>query len=363
MDNIRRKRFFDIHKPNFLQVSDPSFMPPIDKLSNVVSRKSNCCSDDWAIATVSCLSDLYALRDGTNPDLDYSFIMSCYAPRNFSKYYTAWGCNGDSIYNAIYFLYINGTIPNNCWDSIIESETCIGPGNPQTCSRASIKCKNPIIYKLGESNHPGKNPNAFNISPILTIDNKLVWPSANNPLNIMTIEPNVAFGYMRYIIHKGPVITCFPIQKQFLDGTGPNWDPTTGIYTPDKSPIIDSHCAVIVGWGPGYWILRNSWGTNWGPNYKDIPPGYWKHATFQSSGNAIGSVDISLAPDILGKTGDPFGMVVSIGAADSNGDQTLLDVSKLEYAPYIRGNKDIYPNYLWITLFVVIILLSAKVFI
>jgi hypothetical protein len=356
---IKRKRFFDILKPRFLEVSSSSFIHPIDKLSKVVSRKSNCCSDSWAIATVSCLSDLYGLRDGTNPDLDYSFIMSCYAPRNFSKYFTTWGCNGDSIYNAIYFLYINGTIPNNCWDSVIESESCVGPGNPQTCSRASIKCQNPLLYKLGESELPGKNPDAFNISPILTNDNKLIWPGANGPFEI---SPEKAFGYMRYIIEKGPVVTCFPIQKQFIDGFGTNWDPVTGIYTPDNSPIVASHCAVIVGWGPGYWVLRNSWGTEWGPRYKDIPPGYWKHATFQSS-RAIGSVDISVAPDVLGTSGDPIGMVVSLGISSSVEEQSVLDISKLSYAPYIRGNQDIYPKYLWITLFIVIVLLSAKIFI
>ena len=366
--NIRRKRFFDIPKIRFPDVGKlpETFMHPIGLLSNVHKQQS-CCEDSWAVATVSCLSDLYGIRDGKNPDLDYAFVMSCYAPKNFSKYYTSWGCNGDSPYNAIYFLYINGTTTNTCWNSNLEeSDVCKTNEVQGTCSRVSINCKDAQIYKLGESDLPGKNPDAFNVCPILTSDNKLIWADGN------IIDPNKARDYLRYLIQRGPIVTCFPYLESFKDMSSTDWDPTTGIYTPHTGSITKSitgtHCAVIVGWGPGYWILRNSWGTDWGPKYKDLPPGYWKHATY-SPKTALGSVDISLAPDhplirentiMTGNKTDPIGTVISLGISSTDISQ-ILDISKLSYAPYLRDSQDTYPTYLWVTLFVIIVLLSAKV--
>lgn len=360
--NIRRKRIFDIPKTRCpVDVMGDSFMHPIDVLSPV-QRQKKCCSDSWVIAPTTCLADLYGIRDGKNPDLDYTFILSCYAPRNFSKYYTNWGCNGDSPYNAIYFLYINGTIKNNCWESVLETEDdCGGPGNPQMCSRVSIKCSRPEIYKIGESDLPGRNPDAFNVSPVLDADNKLMWPTQSNSI---PITKETALNYLRHIVKKGPVITGFVVRESFLDTKSKDWE--TGIYTPKSGAILGTHCAVIVGWGPNYWILRNSWGSDWGPRYKDIPGGYWKHAIY-SEESAIGSVDISIygqhpvLRNLFPQMREPIGGAISIGISTLDMTQEL-DISKLKYAPYIRDTGDLYPRYVWIILFVLIIILSSKVF-
>lgn len=371
--NIRRNRIFDIPKTRFPSESPvDSFLHPIEKLSPIRQEKP-CCSDSWVIAPTQCLSDLYGLRDGTNPDLDHTFVISCYAPRNFSKYYTDWGCNGDSPYNAIYFLYVNGTIRNNCWESVLETKDGCGEpsdrNNPQTCSRVSIKCDEPEVYRIGESDLPGRNPDAFNVSPILGTDNKLTWPS-QSPSGL-PIARDTATNYLKHMVQRGPVITSFIVRESFLDTKGGDWD-TNGIYTPRTGKIIGTHCAVIVGWGTTnggtYWVLRNSWGTQWGPKYLDIPQGYWKHAAY-SPETPIGSVDISIAghhPELVaagrrGGSGDPLGGAISIGISTLD-TSPILDISKLKYAPYIRNSSDLYPQYVWIVLFILIVLITSKVF-
>ncbi|EAR83538.1 papain family cysteine protease (macronuclear) [Tetrahymena thermophila SB210] len=37
----------------------------------------------------------------------------------------------------------------------------------------------------------------------------------------------------------------------------------SGIFTQKQKPQLN-HAVAIVGWGSGYWLLRNSWGTSWG---------------------------------------------------------------------------------------------------
>lgn len=366
--NIRRKRFFDIPKTRFHTDTRESFVHPIEKLSKVVKQKQ-CCSNSWVIAPVSCLGDLYGLRDGTNPELDSSFVVSCYAAKNFSKYYTECGCNGDSMYNAIYFLYVNGTVKDVCWESsnfldpntAYTEKTTETPKEPEMCSRVSLRCKDPELYKLGESDLPGKNPDAFNISAILNSKGELVWPEAKGS---KPISKDTAIGYLKYMVAKGPVVAGFLVLEGFLTPKGADW--ATGTYVPNqKDKIVGYHCAVIVGWGPGYWVLRNSWGTDWAPS-KDVPPGYWRHAMY-SEGMAIGLVDVSVAGDHPSVSklphsvrADPLGGAISMGISSMDMLETL-NIGSIRYAPYIRDSKELYPQYVWVVFFVILILLSAKV--
>ena len=67
----------------------------------------------------------------------------------------------------------------------------------------------------------------------------------------------------------GPTSTGMMVYEDFVNFTG------KGVYRWDgKSGKYGGHAVVIVGWGENvtdkYWIVRNSWGNNWGDN------GYFK---------------------------------------------------------------------------------------
>jgi C1A family cysteine protease len=58
---------------------------------------------------------------------------------------------------------------------------------------------------------------------------------------------------------KGPVSACFIVYSDFMSYKG-------GIYKHVTGSQLGGHCVTIVGYNdsPGYWICKNSWGTNWG---------------------------------------------------------------------------------------------------
>ena len=399
--NPKRNVHFNIYK--FSEKRPPkdaenSFHHPYDKLSKVVKQKQFCC-DSWAISVTSCLSDIYSLKTvsttslsaepkgsttslsaepkGSNPELEPSFILSCYSPKKFSKYYTSWGCNGDTVYNAIYFLYTNGTIRKSCWNTnaLTLDETVQNANQctePVACTKSHITC--PIsdleLFKIGESDLPGTQPDACNISSILTKENKLTLPNGNE------VAWESALNYLKYWVNKNPVIVTFIVLETFLYDSQnaesiQDWhindtQGLQGVYFPEGNrKIVGFHSAVVVGYdvtsnGVPYWILRNSWGAEFGPN----GDGYWKHAMYPK--NIIGAVDISidhLHPKLLNvpfmyKRGSLGGMV-AISSSNSS-IKTNLNISQLKHSPYIREFEEQYPIYIWIVFMILLILIIGK---
>jgi|LauGreDrversion4_2_1035121.scaffolds.fasta_scaffold07657_3 hypothetical protein len=369
--NPRRNKYFNIYKfsPSLRAGAEKAFHHPYEKLSKVVKQEP-CCCDSWAISVVSCLSDMYGLKDGVNPELDSSFILSCYSPKKFSKYYTSWGCNGDSVYNAIYFLYINGTVKKTRWAS---KPQC---GEPLACTKSNIiGGENPAeLYKIGESDLPGTQPDACNISPILTRDNKMTLPNGNE------ITWDLALNYMKYWVNKNPVVVTFIVLDTFLSSeVSGDWhlNDDEGIYYTEypSTPkglcsIVGFHSAVVVGYdvsakGTPYWILRNSWGTDWpAVSNSDLPAGYWKHAMYPN--NIIGAVDISIDHLHPGLCNVPFlykrgalGGMVSIGISNSS-EKTALNISTLKYSPYLREFEETYPIYVWVVFMILLSIIIGK---
>lgn len=71
------------------------------------------------------------------------------------------------------------------------------------------------------------------------------------------------YNIRRDIIHWGPATSGFSVHEDFMA-----WD-GKGVYQWDgKSPVSGGHAIVIVGWGTEegvpYWLIRNSWGPEWG---------------------------------------------------------------------------------------------------
>ncbi len=74
------------------------------------------------------------------------------------------------------------------------------------------------------------------------------------------------------IMNNGPVVAGYQVDRSFMSYKG-------GVFVqPQNMDVQGGHAVVIVGWGfdqglgRGYWIVRNSWGPQWGEN------GYFRFA-------------------------------------------------------------------------------------
>lgn len=64
-----------------------------------------------------------------------------------------------------------------------------------------------------------------------------------------------------YLVNKGPITACFDLYADF-------YGYQKGIYKYTSGKLLGSHCVSIIGYddnnGDGYWVCKNSWGTEWG---------------------------------------------------------------------------------------------------
>jgi C1A family cysteine protease len=88
--------------------------------------------------------------------------------------------------------------------------------------------------------------------------------------NINYVNPTTTTDIQTRIMTYGACGVC-------TDAT--NWNYySNGIFDGPADPSQCNHAVVIIGWGPGYWLIRNSWSSQWGEN------GYIQVSTSSSGG-------------------------------------------------------------------------------
>ena len=175
------------------------------------------CGSCWDFAAMGALESVIKIEENNsifNPDLSEQYLLSCPSDSG--------GCSGWSAYYAYdYILKNGGALPEDCFpykanDNIPCSDKCSDWQNKLVpITGYDIKC------------HPGRD-------------------------------------YMKYALTEyGPMVVCMAVYDDFHSYKG-------GVYEhPGYEPTNDiNHEVVLVGYNdnPGYWICKNSWGTNWGEN-------------------------------------------------------------------------------------------------
>lgn len=287
-----------------------------DKIS--VKKQNKTCSDSWIHSIIGVLSILY------KKELDTNFIVSCMETSNISNYYDKWGCNGDSVYNAIEFLKTNGTIPLN-------------PKGTYNDDCSSFINKNNKLYTIS---------GASNVSPILK-NNKLIDVQGNPVKNLETVK--------HYVL-KAPLVTGYIIYESMLDYNNNNdWKDEIFIKSSENNKILGYHNAIIMGWGSSngidYWIIKNSWGKDWGDS------GYYKHAMYPHNKlSTPGVTQFNNFSNIPYKDKQaPLGGAIFIKKDKIKNFKLTKSISPIK-------EKEKYPTYMWISIFIVLLIIFYKFF-
>jgi len=245
-------------------------------LSTPISNQGKCGSC-YAYATVNMLADRFELQSGGkirfNVGLSKILPVICEYESDINwkelrdnetaqeqaraKGHTTSACNGNSLYNAVTYLYRYGT----------TTEGCIPPtGYNSWCSNLTPKpCK-----ALGDYNKESDLPTCEQLvgndyDECMDGITALRRFRAVSIYNVPANEKAIMYEIYRF----GPVACGFTVFDDFMNG----YNGKT-IYThPDKrSKSNGGHAVLLCGFGTeiqdgkeiDYWLIENSWGKEWG---------------------------------------------------------------------------------------------------
>lgn len=207
-------------------------------------KNQSDCGSCWAFSTVGLLESKIRIQDGVIEDLSEQYLVSCNTD--------GWGCNGGWWGHDYHEQKSNPCDPTP--GAVLETEfPYTAAGDP--CCVGRCPCSHP--YKI--------------------VSWHCIEADATQP-SCYTGRVPPTTDLKQAIYDHGPISVALCARSAFVyytamcDGDGvlePN-----EVFETDEvciNTINVSHAVVLVGWNDnvgtnGAWILRNSWGTNWGEN-------------------------------------------------------------------------------------------------
>jgi len=222
-------------KPRIMYTPDEFSWLDYDGQDWTTSVKKQLCGDCWDFAAIGILESIVNIREGCaelNPDLSEQYVLSC-LPR-------AGSCHGGSSSRALELLmetspegnYQNGAIPESCF-----------PYQGDDDVPCSDKCPNWIDLLV----------------PLLDCG---TWRTDGSTSDIEAIKTQIMLT--------GPVAAGIKATSFFSWWGSVQHNPDK--YFPYLKKVFGvNHIVILVGWKDdpsigrgGYWICKNSWGTDWG---------------------------------------------------------------------------------------------------
>lgn len=374
----------------------PQQNPPI-RISKV--KNQGHCGNCWAMATASSLTNRYNVSGNPIEDLSPLYLASCSTKNN--------GCDGGAAQLAGEFCASNGISTNECasWEKYCNvhtgSEICTC--SPEYCNNNKLKCKYPNcnVFKARQDSTKTILGNNLN-KPIIPSIQPLDLPDIKSYYTFTQDPGSIQRAIKLEIMSNGPVVCSFFVFPDFTSQNNPNngtWPLTNNIYIhgayydPESynpsdrnitnelkniSPYLKEpagHAVEIIGWGKGdtgndkygevyYWIVKNSWGTNWGNE------GYFKIAMTQykdPNGDNIPDITINGftcldVPSILGdeNSGRFGGIVIFLPEPERTNDPSEWGGKNYIYKDSSRDSGFLKKNWaiiLVITIVIAIIIL------
>jgi len=185
------------------------------------------CGSCWAFAAAGSMSYTRCVqkKDATYIRYSEQYFNSCDKGNS--------GCNGGNAAKSLDFLKKTGLPPTSC-----------------------------VAYTSGKAGVTGKCPT--------TCDDKTPLPALTKIASYAQVCKSGEAGIMD-AIQKGPLRTRFDVYNDFMYFSGDKDE----IYVHKTGASMGGHAVQFVGWGVlngvKYWLVKNSWGENWGTDQ-----GYFK---------------------------------------------------------------------------------------
>lgn len=232
------------------------------------------CGSCWAFASTSTLSDKFNIQSSGSVNLQLSptkLILCDWQGKELvdaddsnritsinTVQYRESACFGNTLYDAWRYLYIIGTPTLDCIP--YELDTLIAKTNLDKITNL------PLCTTVTGENGDMCSDHYHNTITGEAIGTPQRLYRCYEFYFVPGIPRDGGTEYnIRYDIYRwGPVSTAMKVYPDFYQ-----FDPTKEIYEWNGiGPQVYGHAIELVGWGEefgiGYWIVKNSWGKNWG---------------------------------------------------------------------------------------------------
>jgi hypothetical protein len=203
------------------------------------------CGSCWAFAALGALESRIMITEDCpqlQPDLSEQYVLSCLpaAANNYGQ-----GCYGGTPYGALYYIMNETEAGNNVNGIIPESCFLYQASHDVSCEE---KCEEWMDHLIPLTD-----------CSYTFLD--LGYASKENTDIIKTI-----------LYEEGPIAVALNVTEKFVNYWSIHHNPNN--YFPDTHEPwgnMLNHIVLLVGWNDdanikngGYWIVKNSWGTDWG---------------------------------------------------------------------------------------------------
>jgi len=210
-----------------------------------LAKHQGNCGSCWDFAALGALESRIKIAEDCSqlqPDLSEQYALSC-LPASANNY--GQGCLGGTPYNAYYYIQDEGEEGNNV--NGVMSESCF----PYQASH-SISCDDKCDDWMEQ------------LIPLTDCDETFLDLGYATEENTNIIK-SIIYEY-------GPIAVALNVTEDFINYW--NIHHSSDDYYPDTQEQWGNrlnHIVVLVGWkddaqieNGGYWIVKNSWGTDWG---------------------------------------------------------------------------------------------------
>lgn len=252
-------------------------------------RNQGACGSCWAFGTVGVMESAMMVQAGVQADLSEQYLISCNSD--------GWGCNG------------------GWWGHDYHQSK---PGKNQSAAGAVFESAD--RYSASKGTCKANYTHPYKIAS---------WGYVSGGFNAVPPVDQI----------KNAIYTYGPVAAAVC--TGSAWSSYRGgVFSKNESSQCNggvNHAILLVGWddSTGSWILRNSWGSNWGEK------GYM-HIKYGTSNVGYGATYVVFdKPDMTPPANDNRGSAKSIGS--SGGTVSYKDIL-YTYGASTEGGDPQFPS-------------------